>query len=211
MQNKRQIAVITGDIVNSSTLKEEQQKTIQKRFIELAGKDALLKPKFYRGDSFQMAVKPETALSLVIKFRIELRRVNESNDVRASIGIGEISSWNENVLLSGGSAFERSGKKLDELKKKGLRIVITTGNPELDEELETYCVMADSLLNGLTTVQANVASYKLDGLSQERIAEILKITQPSVSKTLKAANWKAIEKFIKRYRQIIEKNYGTSE
>ncbi len=211
MKNKKQIAVITGDIVNSSKLTVEQKETVKERFVELAGNDALLKPKFYRGDSFQVAAKPEAALSLVLKFRFELRRLNENNDVRASIGIGEISAWNEDVLLAGGSAFERSGKKLDELKKKGLRIVITTGNPELDEELETYCVMADSLLNNLTTVQANIVFYKLADLPQENIAEILEITQPSVSKTLKAANWKAIERFIKRYRQIIEKNYGNSE
>lgn len=205
------MAVITGDIVNSSLLSENQQETIQQRFSEIAGNDALLKPKFYRGDSFQVAVKPEAALSLALKFRIELRRMNENNDVRTSVGIGEISSLNEDVLLAGGTAFERSGKKLDTLKKKGLRIIITTGNTELDEELETYCILADSLLKDLTTVQANIVFYKLGNLPQEKIAEILKITQPSVSKTLKAANWKAIEKFIKRYSQIIKKNYGTSE
>ena len=167
MQNEKQIAVITGDIVNSSKLTEEQKVTVQERLVDLAGKDALLKPKFYRGDSFQVATKPEVALLLALKFRVELRRMNENNDVRASIGIGEISTWNEDVLLAGGSAFERSGKKLDELKKKGLRIVITTGKPELDEELETYCYMADSLISNLTSVQSNVILHKLEGLREQ--------------------------------------------
>ena len=43
-------------------------------------------------------------------------------------------------------------------------------------------------------------------MPQEQIGEILGISQPAVSKTIKAANWKAIEKFLKRYEQIIEKN-----
>ncbi len=232
MQNKIQIAVITGDIVNSSILKEDQKQTIQERFIELTGRDVLLELKFYRGDSFQVAVRPDVALLFALKFRIELRRMSEANDVRISIGIGEISTWNEDVLLAGGTAFERSGKTLDELKKKGLRIIITTGNPELDEEFETYCYMADSLIKNLTSVQSNVIFHKLAGMfkeqmdkpstaaeetttttlmPQEQIGEVLGISQPAVSKILKAANWKAIEKFIKRYKQIIDKEYGTFE
>ncbi|MFW6309830.1 MAG: hypothetical protein ACOC1D_01900 [Prolixibacteraceae bacterium] len=233
MKIKKHIAVITGDIVNSSLLNENQRATIQERFAELTKKDALLNLKFYRGDSFQVAVKPETALLLALKFRVELKRMNENNDVRVSVGIGEVSTWNEDVLLTEGTAFERSGKKLDELKKKGLRIVITTGRPELDEELETYCYMADSLIKNLTSVQSNVIIHKLEWMlreqigevsstaegtaatttlmPQEQIGEILGISQPAVSKTLKAANWKAIERFIKRYKQIIVKNYGTSE
>jgi len=71
--------------------------------------------------------------------------------------------------------------------------------------------MADALIKSFSSVQANVLFYKLDGTPQNKIAEILNISQPSVSKTLKAANWKVIEKFLERYEQIIEKNYGISE
>jgi predicted transcriptional regulator len=85
------------------------------------------------------------------------------------------------------------------------------GNKELDKELETYCFMADALIKGFSSVQANVLFYKLDGIPQDKIAEILNISQPSVSKTLKAANWKVIEKFLERYEQIIEKHYGIFE
>ncbi len=211
MISQKQIAVITGDIVNSSGMSEDEKKNIQSWFEKIADSNILQKPKFFRGDSFQLAVKPEAALMLALKIRAELRRLNDRNDARVSIGIGEVTTWNNDVLLSNGSAFERSGKNLDELKSKGLRIIIVTGNKELDNELETYCVMADSLLKSVTSVQANVISYKLDDLPQEKIAEKLQISQPAVSKTLKAANWKATHKFLERYTQIIEKNYGTFE
>lgn len=211
MNNVKIISVITGDIVNSSNLDDSQKRIVQNSVSKLNHENILLKPKFFRGDSFQLAVKPEIALILALKIRAELRRRNQINDVRVSIGIGEISLWNEDVLLSGGSAFERSGKNLDNLKEIGIRIAITTGNQELDEELETYCFLADVLLKSLSSAQANVLFYKLDNIPQEEIGKLLKISQPSVSKTLKAANWKAIEKFIKRYKQIIEKKYGTFE
>lgn len=211
MNNVKIISVITGDIVNSSNLDDSQKRIVQDSVSQLNHENILLKPKFFRGDSFQLAVKPEIALIFALKIRADLIRRNKITDVRVSIGIGEISFWNEDVLLSEGPAFERSGKKLDKLKELEVRIAITTGNKELDEELETYCFLVDVLLRSLSTVQANVLFYKLDKIPQEEIGKLLKVSQPSVSKTLKAANWKAIEKFIKRYTQIIEKKYGTFE
>ncbi|MBN2089661.1 hypothetical protein JW964_08605 [candidate division KSB1 bacterium] len=211
MNNVKIISVITGDIVNSSILDDNQKRVVQDSVCQLNYENILLKPKFFRGDSFQLAVKPEIALILALKIRADLRRRNQINDVRVSIGIGEILFWNENVLLSEGPAFERSGKKLDKLKKLGVWIAITTGDQELDEELETYCFMADVLLKNLSSAQANVLYHKLDKIPQERIGKLLNISQPSVCKTLKAANWKAIDKFIKRYKQIIEKKYGAFE
>lgn len=211
MKKSKQIAVITGDIVNSSVLDEAQKFFIQKGIEQFMHEGILLKPRFYRGDSFQLAAKPMVALLLALKFRMEVRRKNEAADLRVSIGIGEVSSWNEDVLLADGPAFVLSGKNLDRLKRKDLNIIIVTGNKELDSELETYCYLADVLLKNLSSVQANVLFYKLAKMSQEEIGEILQISQPSVSKTLKAANWKIIEKFLRRYEQIIEKHYGNSE
>lgn len=235
MKKNRQIAVITGDIVNSSVLNEAQKKLIQNGIEQFMHEGILLKPRFYRGDSFQLAAKPMVALLLALKYRMEVRRKNEAADLRTSIGIGEVSSWNEDVLLADGPAFVLSGKKLDSLKKKDLNIIIVTGNKELDRELETYCYMADVLLKNLSSVQANVIFYKLEGMlyeynnkifnstdeitptttttlmPQEQIGDVIGISQPAVSKTLKAANWKVIEKFLGRYEQIIEMNYGNSE
>ncbi|HKL32476.1 MAG TPA: SatD family protein [Tangfeifania sp.] len=211
MKKNKQIAVITGDIVKSSALNEAQKRFIQNGIKHFIHEGILLRPRFYRGDSFQLAVKPMVALLLSLKFRMEMRRKSEASDLRISIGIGEVATWNDDVLLADGPAFQRSGKNLDSLKKKDLHIIVVTGNNELDRELETYCYMADVLLKSLSSVQANVLFYKLNRISQEQVGEILHISQPSVSKTLKAANWKVIEKFLERYEQIIEKHYGNFE
>lgn len=211
MKKNKQIAVLTADIVNSSALEAAQKKFIQNGIEQFMHEGILLRPRFYRGDSFQVAAEPMVALLLALKFRMEVRREIEASDLRTSIGIGEVSSWNDDVLLADGPAFVLSGKNLDNLKKKDLNIIIVTGNKELDSELETYCYLVDALLKNLTSVQANMLFYRLNSLSQQQVGEILQISQPAVSKTLKAANWKVIEKFVIRYEQIIEKHYGHSE
>ena len=209
MKLKKQIAVITADIVGSSLLTEAEIKFFQKKIEGCKDKAIVIKPRFYRGDSFQLAVKPEAALFLALKFRAEIKQWKEKNDVRISIGIGEVTKWNDDVLLAGGSAFERSGKNLDKLKDSGLNIIIVTGNAELDDELETYCYMADEFIKNHTSVQANLVLQMLNGIPQVEIAKMLGISQPSVSKSLKAANWKLIERFLKRYERIIQNHYAT--
>ncbi|MFA5587634.1 MAG: hypothetical protein WC987_02600 [Mariniphaga sp.] len=209
MKLKKQIAVITADLVGSSLLSEAEIKFFQEKIEGYKDKAIVIKPRFYRGDSFQLAVKPSAALLLALKFRAEIKKWKEKNDVRISIGIGGVTKWNDDVLLAYGSAFERSGKNLDSLKETGLNIIIVTGNAELDDELETYCYMADEFIKNQTAVQANLVFQMLNGVPQIEIAKMLGISQPSVSKSLKAANWKLIERFLKRYERIIQNNYAT--
>lgn len=209
MKLKKQIAVITADLVGSSLLSEAEIKFFQEKIEGYKDKAIEIKPRFYRGDSFQLAVKPSAALLLALKFRAEIKKWKEKNDVRISIGIGGVTKWNDDVLLAYGSAFERSGKNLDSLKETGLNIIIVTGNAELDDELETYCYMADEFIKNQTAVQANLVFQMLNGVPQIEIAKMLGISQPSVSKSLKAANWKLIERFLKRYERIIQNNYAT--
>lgn len=211
VKREKHIAVITSDIVNSSDLNSKHLGEIRHLILGLKHESILLKPEFYRGDSFQLAVKQLNAAEVALKYRTAVIEWNDSVDLRISIGLGSVSSWKENVLLSGGTAFERSGKMLDQMKQKEIRLAIITGDKELNDELETYCFLIDTILNAMTSAQANALFYKLEGYSQLEISEKLQISQPAVSKTLKAANWKAVDKFLQRYRQIIEKNYGGSE
>lgn len=243
---KSNIAVVTGDIVGSSMLNAEERSLFLEKVKSFNAENILLGPEFYRGDSFQLATYLQYSLLIALKIRAEIKCINDMNDVRISIGIGKISDWKENILLATGSAFERSGKNLDRLKKMGLNLLVITGNRELDDELETYCELIDPYLKNLSANQANIVRLKIEGVikrqleqkergnktelttthkkattatthanttntTQSDISAQLNISQPAVSKSLKAANWKVIERFIKRYEQIIDKNYGTSE
>lgn len=202
------MAVITCDIVESSLLSAVELKEYQQIVESLGEGQVLIYPRFYRGDSFQLATKPTDALEIAVRIRVEMKRLHEQNDVRVSIGIGTISTLNENVLFSTGPAFEISGKNLDQLKNRKLNLLIQTEDLLLNDELETYCFFADAIINGFTKIQSNIIFYKLQGLEQAEIAKILDISQPAVSKSLKTANWQPIERFMKRYKTLINQNYG---
>lgn len=211
MELNEEIAVITCDIIESSLLSAEELKEYQQVVESLGNEETQFHPRFYRGDSFQLATKPSDALEIAVRIRIEMKRLHEQNDVRISVGIGKVSTLNENVLFSTGSAFEISGKNLDQLKNRKLNLLIQTEDLLLNDELETYCFFADAIINGFTKIQSNIIYYKLKGLDQAEIAKILDISQPAVSKSLKTANWQNIERFIKRYKTLINQNYGYTD
>lgn len=206
MKLKNQIAVLSGDMVKSSLLSKAEIQYFQEKLENYPDNDILLRPHFYKGDSFQLAVKLESALLLALKIRLEMKQWKAENDVRVAIGIGEISHWNTDVLLASGTAFELSAKNLDQLKSLGLNIIISTGDSELDDELETYCYMADEFIKNQTMLQAKIALQMLNRTPQTEIAKILGISESSVSKSLKAANWQLVERFLKRYERIIQIN-----
>lgn len=211
MKNNEEIAVLTCDIIESSLLSAEELTAFQQKIESLGDERILILSQFYRGDSFQLATKPADALEIAVRIRIEMKRIHEKNDVRISVGIGKVSTLNENVLLSTGSAFEISGKNLDQLKNRKLNLLIQTEDLLLNDELETYCYFADVIMNGFTKIQSNIIFYKLQGLDQAGIANISEISQPAVSKSLKTANWQTIERFMKRYKTLINQNYKTHE
>jgi hypothetical protein len=211
MNPNQKIAVLTCDIIESSLLSADELKEYQQKIESLGDERILILPQFYRGDSFQLATRPIDALEIAVKIRIEMKRIHERNDVRVSVGIGQVSTLNENVLFSTGSAFEISGKNLDTLKSRKLNLLIQTEDPFLNDELETNCYFADTIINGFTKIQSNIIFYKLQGMDQAGIANILHISQPAVSKSLKTANWHTIERFLKRFKTLINQNYGYTD
>ncbi|MBW8331965.1 MAG: hypothetical protein K0M40_08090 [Prolixibacteraceae bacterium] len=211
MKLNEEIAVLTCDIIDSSLLSSDGLKNYQQIIESLGDGKVLIHPRFYRGDSFQLATKPAEALEIAVRIRIEMKRLHEQNDVRVSVGIGKVSTLNENVLFSTGPAFEISGKNLDQLKEKKLNLLIQTENTLLNDELETYCYFADVIINGFTKIQSNIIYYKMQGLDQAGIANIIAVSQPAVSKSLKTANWQTIERFMKRYKTLISQNYGSND
>lgn len=211
MKLNEEIAVITCGIIESSLLSADELKEYQQKIEALGDERILVQPQFYRGDSFQLATKPADALEIAVKIRIEMKRLHEQNDVRVSVGIGQVSNLNENVLFSTGSAFEISGKNLDQLKSRKLNLLIQNENPLLNDELETYCFFADVIINGFTKIQSNIIYYKMQGLDQAGIANVIDVSQPAVSKSLKTANWHTIERFMKRYKTLINQNYGSND
>jgi len=222
-------AIITGDLVNSSQIKNGDigaiLKSFKKSFNEinsyLLNGEGLLE--IYRGDSFQIVIrKPEKALLISILLRSSLRKFHPLlytqiktnikkpiylaySDARISIGIGMISYSKGNIVEWQGEAFKRSGQLLDQMIKGNKRLGINTPWEEVNKELEVESMLADTIINRWTIATAEtVYEYLLYQKNQNEIAKIFHIKQSSVHKRLvKYGNIDAIEFFIKRYNELI--------
>lgn len=223
-------AVITGDLVKSSRIKDEDIEAVLKSFKKsfneinnylLSGEGLF---EIYRGDSFQIVIrKPEKALLISILLRSSLRTFQPSldtqtktnvkkpiylaySDARISIGIGMISYEKGSIVEWQGEAFKRSGQLLDQMIKGNKRLGISTPWEKVNKELEVESILADAIINRWTATTAEtIYEYLLYQKNQNEIAKQFHIKQPSVHKRLvKYGNIDGIEFFIKRYNELIK-------
>jgi hypothetical protein len=194
-------AVLTGDLVGSSSLSPVQQREIHnliRRSLQTADgwsrqKLVIGKVAFFRGDSWQVLLQTPT-LSLRVASFIRAKLLSHaSSDTRISIGIGNVDSINhEQISLSSGEAFVLSGRSLDSMKSK-LSIALPQASGEFISILEVVVGFCDLVISNFTTRQAAVFAEKI--LLPERTNEVIchsvrpSITAQAVSKTLRSAHW----------------------
>jgi hypothetical protein len=219
MEERQLYAVLTGDIVGSSRTIEKQRQSL---FDALKGSFEIVSRLWpsavaasfdiYRGDSFQGVLsKPEGALRMTIALRAALRYLFSNKlrrfalDARIAVGIGTIDYLPSQKASEGdGEAYRRSGPVLD-VMKGNQRLRISTPWPRIDEELEASCNLVDALIERWSAEQAEAMIRQLQGLTQDVIAQELRISQPAVVQRLKAAGGWAVEAFCNRYELLIGK------
>lgn len=204
-------AVLTADIVTSRKISpgklEEKVRSIAK---ELEQKLFRRKKtfEFYRGDSFQAIVAPAQSLHTALLWKSSIQSIQDNGktwDMRIAIGIGEVNHMGNKISTSTGTAFEYSGLLLDELKKKDApRIGVRTFHGLWNQQLETECLLADTIMQRWTAAGANSIYYALlHEETQNQLASRLGIAQSSVHKRLNAANWAAIRHWDQYFQQQV--------
>lgn len=185
----------------------------------------------FRGDSFQVAMgRPERALLAAIIIRAGLRSFKPSDttrlvlhaytDARIAIGLGGVKHWGGSsdnshyndylrwkkikVSESHGQAFELSGFLLDRMKKKGMRLGISTPWKVVNQEFQVESMLADALINQWTPHTSDaVYRHLLYRKTQTELAENLGISQPAIHKRLiVGGNIVSIKAFIDRYMEV---------
>ncbi len=209
-------AVVTGDIVNSSALTNEQRtrllSVLKGSFdkIEPTFGKALLADeiKIFRGDSFQGILdKPEYALQVGILIRAALKAANPGPrnrlwDARIAIGIGKISYFPTKGSEADGEAFHFSGPILDGLKKSR-RLSVVSADIAFNKELEVECHLLDALIGKWSAEQAAIVEAALAGINQDELSKQFEISQPAIRKRMQGAGYSAIENFINRYSELV--------
>ena len=209
MANKEIFGVITGDLINSSSLNGEKKNLLRSELESFitGNPDILLPLQFYRGDSFQLMVKKEKAarVAVIIETIVIL---TTGTWVRLSLGIGSVSKIDDgNVLQSEGEAFKLSGHQIDKMKEEGRMLRIALNNIKYQPILSATFHLAESIIWSWKPGQVAVIARIPFSKTQKEIAEKLNISDAAVSKAIKASNWPAIENFIKGYEETIKEIY----
>lgn len=192
------IAVISGDIVNSTKLSSAQFETLLARIQDIqqwitAGHVANAHS-IERGDEFQTVVHDiEFALKYTLVYRVGIKALGKEFDSRISFAIASQADLRALVSQSMGKAFVLSGRGLKALK--GDRLVFSAESKELSKQFELLIKYLDRQLTALTARQCAVMLPMLQAtaaLSINELAEKLDVATATASKSLKASGWPLI-------------------
>lgn len=207
----RTIAIITGDIVDSTKL-SLAERDIMIRALQ-AIPDIILpisrtSMEIFRGDSFQIHIDDEVkAAKAGIAIRAWLRSQPVASgkgvlDARLAIGIGGADYQSATLSTSDGEAYRLSGRLLDGMQKSRLEIV--TPWPEVNVELKLATAFVDDIVTSWTQNQSKIMLRLLQtSKTHPELAQELDISRQMVDKSLKASKEDLIESYIGRFEKLI--------
>lgn len=201
-------AVITGDIINSTLLKNDDRKHLEKHLrsnlLSIAGSGENYE--INRGDSFQViASEPTNAFLKCVELRARLKYLFKANiDARLAIGLGEITMRGETIGSSDGEAFQLSGRKFDSLLPNDLALGISTGKELNDKGLDVISGFCDHLIRSWSKYQCEAIAIRINGFTYDQIAEKTGVSKSAVFKRVSSANFRQIEKVNEYYKFLIK-------
>lgn len=202
------VAIITGDVINSEKVDSEKWLSVLKGYFNTFG-ESPADWAIYRGDEFQLRIRNvEEAFITAIQIKAKMKQFKDL-DVRLSIGFGDEIIGNRNILESNGTAFIRSGRTFDDLRKNKTTMLVNTGNQEIDQEFNLYIKLAlTGFMDKWSIASAEIVSLNLENMyiSQEEIAKMAGMAQAAISQRLKRANFEVLmdlnSMFVKKIKTL---------
>ncbi len=196
------IAVLTGDIKNSSEHNASTWLPLLKQALDKFGKEPA-EWEIYRGDSFQLQTVPELALEAAIYIKACIKQIRRM-DVRIAIGLGDKNHEATKITESNGSAFINSGQCFEQLKKQ--RLGIQTPNSSVNEQINLLLELALLTMDSWTPAISKTVKYAMENpkLNQKELADLLNKSQGNISEELKKAGFEEVKKMIQFYRTQLE-------
>ena len=197
------VAIITGDIIKSRNIEAKHWMPKLKKVLNSFGTE----PKtweIYRGDSFQIEIKPEDALHAAILINAAIKQFKPL-DVRLAIGIGEKTYHAEKITESNGSAFIYSGQSFENLKKQTL--AIKTEWKEFDKTINLMFDLASLTMDNWSPTSSLIIKTALEAKpesNQQELAALLNKKQSNISTGLKRGGFYEIQKLLNYYQHEIK-------
>lgn len=199
------IAIITGDIINSEGQNASEWIDVLKKLFARWG-DTPTDWEIYRGDEFQLKITPKKALWAALQIKSAIKSVKDL-DVRMAIGVGSENYKGVTVSESNGSAYQRSGRTFETLRKEKITLAIATGNDKEDQSLNLMLRLALDFMDEWSLVSSELITISLASprMSQQEIAEQLSIKQSAVSQRQKRARLDLVLQLLEYYQQSVKR------
>lgn len=210
-------AVLTGDIINSNRLRQEEYKVVMKKLdeelIRLQDSDEISHYEIYRGDAFQAYIKDvEDGLSILFKVRTSINSLKPDEErrgqqpvynIKLGLGVGLVDDEPQN-LRTNEPPFVYSGQALEKITVENPTIAVKTEDEFINQELQTEFFLLEYILQRWTPTATDIIHKKLYGFTEREIAGKLEISQSAVNQHGRHACWHGIKQLIKRYKIIIK-------
>ncbi|KAB5489525.1 transcriptional regulator [Flagellimonas hadalis] len=192
------VAVLTGDIKNSTEHKTSEWLPLLKQALDRYGNEPS-DWEIYRGDSFQLQTEPKKALEAALYIKACLKQIRHM-DVRIAIGLGEKTYNAEKITESNGEAFVYSGKGFENLKKQNL--AIKTSNASFDGHINLFLELALLTMDNWTPAISKTVKSAIENpeMNQRELASLLGKSQGNISEELKKAGFDEVQKMIEFYK-----------
>ena len=224
-------AIISGDIISYTALNSSEKIILDKKvetFLQLLKKEYDVFGRIIKGDYLECYI-PETnkvlRIALIIKsfikniaFEIQPDKTKNNRlktfqtyGIRIAIGIGDLERLDlENGVIDG-EAIYMSGRLISNLKTYDKEratvkntLFIKTYCDNLNNEMDALIALLDKVILDATAKQSEVIFYKLRSFNETEIAKKLNISQSAVNQHSTSVGWKAIEKAVLRFEDVIK-------
>ena len=206
-------AVLTGDLVNSAMLDPINLKMViqrikegQSRFDQVYPGAMIGQVDIFSGDSWQVLMEhAHLSIRAVLYFRSMVKAIKGlKTDTRIALAWGRIDESNinpERISESTGEAFTISGRALAEMAKSDYLSMNIAENADQEwqeflQVLQPTILLLDLISGRWTEKQASFIEGSLLGVKQKQIASELKVTPPTVNKSLNSAGWHNIIEYL---------------
>ncbi len=195
------IAILTGDIVNSREHDVNSWLVSLKEVLTIYG-TAPNDWEIFRGDSFQLAIAPKSALLTSLHIKAKLKQF-KGLDVRIAIGLGEVSLLSNTISESNGNAYINSGNCFEQLNKHYL--AIATNDTLFNETINLMLHLSALTINNWTPAVAEAITAAIENpkKNQKELAKLLNKSQSNVSELLSRGGFDEILKLNQYYLKHI--------
>lgn len=205
------IAVITGDLVNSTGVSDPVgfRRRLEALLLTMETSYGAV-TSIYRGDGFQLALPAATdafEVALLIRAGLVASSSSASDrwDARLAIALGAtdlpLTDANSRVHVA-------SGRMLDTLDKDRLTVVLDEQAAGLQPMASLAALFVDDIVNGWTAREAEILlDYLLHRDAQQKIADRMGVSRPTVTLALQRAKSRLVDAYIRDMRAMTEAAY----